>query len=867
MRNLAILFLAAASRLSAQQTPSSDRPQVSAYRHEVAPEARAAPLRGSVSIDGRLDEEAWVAATPVTNLIQDQPVEGAQPTERTEIRVLIGSDALYIGASMLESNPANIRPRLARRDEPVDGDVFAVAIDSRHDHLSAYYFRVTAGGAVRDAVGTSGGDGLNLDLSWDAVWEARVSNDARGWYAEIRIPLSQLPYNRTPDPVWGIQFERYGWNKQERNLFAFTPRTENTGVQRFGHLTGLGELPAPSRIELLPYVSARAEYLEVDPNSPFRDESEMFQSVGADLKYRVTSNLTLNATVNPDFGQVEVDPRVINLSAFETFFPEKRPFFVEGQNIFRFGTIRTFNSFGAPSLFFSRRIGRQPQRSLGGAFRYANAPEQSTIAGAAKLTGRTSGGWSLGALEAVTLREEADYLDASDVKRTAVVEPLTNYFVGRLRREMRGGNTVVGGLVTAVNRDLGDPALESALRSAAYVGGVDFNHAWNNRRWALDGSIAATSVSGSESAIAATQLSSARFYQRPDSRELDFDPARTSLGGYFGQAALTKLSGVHWIGNVAYQETSPGFESNDVGFQTSADRRALSSLVGYQETKPGKILRNYNISAFTNQTWNRDGDIVFNNYAASAFAQFANFSFINLRSDYSAAGFDDRLTRGGPVTRQPPAISAAFFYGTDQRKTYTAQFEFEYTRSDEGRESTNYSVSFTLQPSPTFNISLAPFLGFNRDPAQFLDSIPDPSFAPTFGTRYIFSPLDQTTLAIVTRVNWTFSQTLSFQLFAQPLVSAGDFGSLTHLRAPRSYDFDVDAADFGNLDFNIRSLRGNAVLRWEYRPGSTLFFVWQQRRNGFQPDGVFDFGPDYSDIFREKPENVFAVKATYWIAR
>ena len=329
LNGLAIVLIAVcALPLSGQGDPAASHAGTS----RPTPVVTASRLTGSINLDGKLDEPAWASAAPVTSFTQYDPTEGAPASEKTEVRVLVGPDALYIGAKLYESDPANIRRRLSRRDEPVDGDVFALTLDSRHDHLTGYYFRVTAGGALRDAV--AGGPN-GLDLSWDAVWDAAVFSDASGWSTEIRIPFSQLPYNRG-DRVWGIQFERYRWNKQEQDFFAFTPKKEVGGAARYGHLVGLGELPAPSRVELTPYVSTRAEYLDVPAANPFRDRKDYFASTGVDLKYRLTSSHTLSATVNPDFGQVEVDPAVVNLTAFETFFPEKRPFFVEGQELFRF---------------------------------------------------------------------------------------------------------------------------------------------------------------------------------------------------------------------------------------------------------------------------------------------------------------------------------------------------------------------------------------------------------------------------------------------------------------------------------------------------------------------------------------------------
>ncbi|MGH2669482.1 MAG: DUF5916 domain-containing protein, partial [bacterium] len=415
--------------------------------------------------------------------------------------------------------------------------------------------------------------------------------------------------------------------------------------------TGLGRLRTARHLELLPYTLGRAEHTQVPVGDPFRDGSDYFGDGGLDVKYGVTSDLTLDATINPDFGQVEVDPAVVNLSAFETFFPEKRPFFVEGADVFRFGGIRTFNSFSFPRFFFSRRIGRQPQGEIeAGDVAFSDVPGQTTIRAAAKLSGRTRGGWSLGVLDAVTAEERARWQDTLGGRHSAALEPLTNYFVARTRKDLRAGNTAIGGMVTAVHRDLDEPALASLLRRQAYLVGFDFAHGWDNRNWSLDGAIAFSRVSGRAGAIAATQTSSARYYQRPDARTSRYDPARTSLGGLAYQVSLARNTGVHWLGSLTYQETGPGFEASDLGFQSTADRRALSTLIEYKEDRPRKLVRDWNVLPFTNHTWNFDGDLVFGSFGLISELTLANFWSVFLRHDYAPRAWDDRLTRGGPVT-------------------------------------------------------------------------------------------------------------------------------------------------------------------------------------------------------------------------
>jgi hypothetical protein len=858
------------------------------YQHALAPQAVAAHLDGSIRVDGALEEAAWAAATPVTAFTQTDPEEGKPCSERTEVRFLIGDDALYIGARMFDREPAKIKARLSRRDDPVETDAFDVWLDSYHDHLTARRFRVNPAGAILDA--SIGADG-NEDDSWDAVWEAAARVDSLGWTAELRIPLSQLRYNTQQEATWGLQLARTIFRRGEFALFAFTPKKERGGVARYGHLTGLGLLPKQRRLEVVPYLSSRNEHLDVPPGDPFRTRNDFFGATGGDLKYGLTSDLTLDLTVNPDFGQVEVDPAEVNLTAFETLFPERRPFFIEGSDLFAFGRSRAFNNFSVPTVFNSRRIGRSPQLVLGGSnFNSVNAPQQTTIAGAAKLTGRTSKGWSVGVLDAVTTRENADYVDPAQIQRQAEVEPETHYFTGRVRRDLRAGNTSIGALATAVNRKLDDPTLAGRLRGDAYVGGLDFGHAWNSRRWALDADLTGSRLQGTPAAIAAAQRSSARYLQRPDHADyFKYDPTRTRLDGYGFDGSLSKTSGNHWLASLAYVSRSPGYEANDLGFGTRADYRGLSSIVLFQQNKPGKILRNFTMFPYANEMWNFGGDRVFDSYAYDVNGTFMNFYNFDFRTTLNKSVMDDRLTRGGPQARSPENGTWSLNLGSDSRKSYNVNANFQHSWNGFGGYGDFPSLAFSFRPSPTLRLRFEPSYSATHALGQYVTAISDPAATATFGTRYVFSTLDQRVMSLVTRFDWTFRPRLSMQVYLQPLVVTGHFSQFKEFAAPEEFRFDIYGVQRGSIarndttgvytidpgngatfqlgdpDFNFRSLLGNAVMRWEYRPGSTLFLVWQQRRTDVEPMGGFDFSRDYSGLLNRAPENVFAVKATYWI--
>ncbi|HLA15070.1 MAG TPA: DUF5916 domain-containing protein, partial [Gemmatimonadaceae bacterium] len=764
--------------------------------------------------------------------------------------------------------------------------------DSYHDHLSAFIFRISPAGARRDATVNTNG---NTDNSWDAVWEGSATVDSAGWSAEFRIPLSQLRYNPNQS-TWGLQLGRKIARKGEVSFFAFTPKSEQQGVNRYGHLTGLEQLPSPRRLELVPYALAKNENPGVARNDPLRERNNVVPGMGLDLKYGITSNFTLDATFNPDFGQVEVDPAVVNLTAFETFFPERRPFFVEGASIFSFGDMRTHNTSAGYNFLHTRRIGRQPQRFLGGPdVNFVDAPLETTIAAAAKLTGRTSGGWSIGVLDAFTTREEARYVDDAGVERRATVEPRTNYFVGRVKRDIREGNTTIGMGATAVNRSLDDPALEPIFRRAAYVGGLDWNHAWSNRRFAFDGAVVLTHNLGSAESIDALQLSSARYLQRPDREHNRRDPTKTSLTGYMAEMTFAKMSGLHWKGSVSYQEYSPTFEINESGFLGGTDVRSVTPLIYYDENRPSKYLRGWEQYLFWNPSWNFDGDMTFNGVGAITELLFQNFWGTFLRLDWRPPVFDDGLTRGGPVARAVHQNGMQMEVWTDTRKPYTFGVYGSRYYNSAGGWTNQISPRVSLRPSTAVRLSLQPSYTRTHAMAQYVTRVTDPLAAETYGSRYVFATLDQHQLAVVTRVDWTFTPALSFQMFAQPLLAAADFTDYKEFARPRQFEFEVYGRDAGTItrddatrlytvdpdgvagaapsfafadrDFNQRSLRGSAVLRWEYRPGSALFLVWQQSRFRSIGTGEFDLGRDFSELWGAPPENVFVLKGTWWIGR
>ena len=890
---LILLSLTASATLAAQQAPGGGPAR--------APEARrvggAAALSGQVRLDGRLDDAAWAAAEPLTGFTQAYPNPGAPESQRTEVRVLVGPDALYVGARMFDTAPDSIAAQLSRRDVVGNySDRISILVDSRDDRRTAFAFGVNPRGVKVDSYQY---DDTREDLTWDAVWDVATAVDSLGWTAEFRIPFSQLrfPPRVNGERVWGLGIMRDLARRDERSTWSPWTRNAPGFVSSFGELRGLAAVRAPARLEIVPYSSARLERAPGDGADPFYDRNDVAGNVGADFQYGLPGGLTLTGTINPDFGQVEVDPAVVNLTAFETFLPERRPFFVEGSDVFRFGDLTARNQFSYPQYFYSRRVGRAPQRRITGSdVTYVDVPSESTILGAFKVSGKTAGGWTVGIMDAVTAQESGRFSTAQGTFGSQPVEPLSNYLVGRVRRDLRQGRTVVGGIFTATNRDMSDSLFDIWMRSDAYVAGVDAQHSWKGREWTLSGFLAGSRVGGSESIIRSTQLSSARYFQRPDADHLEYDPEATSLGGRVGGLAINHTGS--WDGSLAYQEISPGFEPNDLGFHGTVDRRHFSTYLGRRVNRPGKLFRSHGLSVYTTHAWNWGGDNVYADFATSANATLQNFWSGSLTAGFSPEVADDRLTRGGPLAAAAGSWRVSGSVASDRRKPVLLSGGGSWQDYTSGEWVATLNAAVTLRPSTSLQVSVGPRWTRVYNQGQFVLARNDTLATSTFGRRYVFADVNQRQLSLETRVNWTFTPNLSLEVFAQPLVSAGDFSDYKEFVAPGRYDFAVYGEDVGTIapasngngfvvdpdgagpatpftvgaqagqrDFTFRSLRGNAVLRWEYRPGSTLFFVWQQLRSAEHVLGDLDFGRDIPGAFQEPARNVFLIKATYWVGR
>jgi hypothetical protein len=913
---LAIAPLCLAASLGAfAPAAGAQRPDTAASQSSPRPTAMAARRNGPVTIDGKLDDAAWSAAPAVADFRQYQPTEGAPATQRTEVRILHDDQAIYIGARLYDSLGARgIRAPLARRDQLLDGngnngsfnslttDKLAVVLDSYHNQVDEAWFEVNPAGAR--------GDQFNGDPSWDPIWEAATNVDSLGWTVEMRIPYSQLRFSRDAAQTWGMQIWRYADRLNERDMWSFWRRNESGGPAYFGTLTGVRVEHRPRQLELLPYAVSRANFKYATPDDPYHRSSSSRVSVGGDVKYLLTSNLTLDATVNPDFGQVEVDPATINLSAFETYYDEKRPFFIAGSSAFSFGGMNCMfcsNTSGL-GVFYSRRIGRPPQLNgwVNDAAKYGDMPENTAILGAAKITGRTKNGYTVGLLDAVTNRETARYrLVPNGPELVQEVEPLTNYFVGRVRKDLRGGNTRVGVVLTSTSRQLGDTVLSDRLRSHAEATGLDFRHYWHGQEYSWMGSALVSNVSGSPEAIGLTERSSAHYFQRPDRRVgsdglfgARYDSTASALRGYGFYTRVAKNSG-SWIWETAQNWRSPGFEVNDVAYLDRADYKWMNANFGRQWTMPTSWYRSMTFTVGGQQQFNYDGDRT--DLQSQAFYAMEFPSYWNLRTwvIHHPSVYDDRLTRGGPVVRAAGFDAGMIEVSTDARQRAVYDFSVQATRGiDANVHGITIQPGIALKPTTNVFVSLSPRFNADEDAAQYVRTVSDPTATAFYGSRYVFGHLKSRTLSLDTRVNWTFTPDLTLQLFAQPFIASGAYSRFREFAAPRTiqkldygkdvgtisyvaptgtssgqYVVDPDGAgpaaafSFANPDFTYRSLIGNAVLRWEYRPGSTVYFVWTQQRTGTDEVGTFDFTRQRVALFRDRPTNVFQMKVNYWIGR
>ena len=862
-------------------------PVVSAAQIPLRKTISAAPAGGPIKINGVLSEPAWQSEGR-SDFTQSNPLDGQPPTEKTTIWVVFDEDNLYVAARLSDSEPDKIIDRLGRRDDLTDSDWFYFGIDPYVDRRSGYFFAVNPAGSRVD--GTFYND-ENEDLTWDGIWEsaARIGRD--GWTVEMRIPFHQLRFKKKEIYIWGVGFRREIKRKNEQDNFTWVPKEESGFVSRFADLTGISGISPGRPIEILPYAMGKGSVSPKELGNPFRRGHEWAGNAGLDLKVGLQSNLTLDVTVNPDFGQVEVDPAIINISDQETYYVEKRPFFIEGSSIFNFGTggANVNKSFGwtNPAFFYSRRIGRSPQGTVTTPG-YVAYPDWTTILSAAKVTGKIGKDFNLGFLNAITQREYAE-VDANGGRSEVEVEPFTNYGVLRGLKELNEGRQGLGFMATTVVRDLGTENLTATLNKNAFGLAMDgWTFLDKDKAWVVTGWLGGAVVSGSQAAITRMQRSPLHYFQRPDISYIHVDEQATSLSGWAGRFYINKQKG-NIVFNAGLGAMSPGFDSNDLGYHSRGDVINGHVQFGYQTFHPGKIFRRWiaTLAYFRNYDfgWNRVGEYLY----LDTESQLLNYWTLGLHLDYEPPKYSHYLTRGGPMAFYPSGQTIRANMASDNRKPFILSLNAYYRTHPTGGYNWGWGASLVWKPRTNISLSVSPSYTWRYTQGEWVTKVKDDLMTATYGTRYILADIIQKTLPIEIRVNWTFTPTLSLQAYLQPYIATGDYREFKELRAARTFEFNffgkmndstIDYADavytvdpdgpgpaapfsFRNPDFNLKSMRGTLVLRWEFRPGSTLYFVWTERRADYSHPGDLEFWRDIEDLFQAPGDNIFLLKFSY----
>ena len=869
------LLLAAEDQNKAPSNPPNQK-KVNAVRTD-------API----VIDGRLDEKAW-QTLPTNGFTQNDPKDGEPSTEKTDVWVAYDSQNLYVAAYCRDSEPSKIIGRLGRRDAQVDSDWFMFAVDPYYDKRTGYMFGVNPANSIMDLALSND---VGQDDSWDGVWEWKAAINGDGWTVEMKIPYHQLRFSKQDEYVWGVNFRRIIKRKNEVASFAWVPKNEAAFVSRFARLEGVRGINPGTHIEIVPYVTGQGQFRPAEEGNPFERGHKYLGNTGLDLKIGLKGNLTLDASVNPDFGQVEVDPAVINLSAYETYYEEKRPFFIEGASIFNgFGEGGIYLNAGMnwpdPHFFYSRRIGRAPQGYVTESG-YADFPDRSTILGAAKITGKL-GGWNIGFVNALTAREFAE-IDQTGTRLEQEVEPFSYYGVLRAQKDIKEGQQGIGIIATGVMRDTDSPLLDGILNKNAFSLAAD---GWAfldaKRTYVVGGWVGGTRILGSAQDILRLQSSSLHYFQRPDATHVDIDPEATSLSGWGGHVQVAKQRGnVLWL--LGAGALSPGFDPNDVGFQRAgSDIINLSFLAAYQWTKPGKIFQYALIALGGLQTYdfgrNRTAEVA----VAVIQATFRNFWNFNSETNVYAETLSNRLTRGGPLAVAPGGWNENFGLSSDNRKSLVLEGQGGISESPHDSHSWNAMLSLAWKPRANVSLSIGPQYMVNTAETQWVGRFRDELKTSTFGSRYVFGRIEQKIVSAEIRLNWTFTPKLSLQAYLQPFIGVGRYGRFKELDRPKAYVYNafgegdsmieftdgvyvVDpdgsgpaaAFSFGNPDFNMKSLRGTIVLRWEYLPGSLLYAVWTQNRADYANPGDLRLQRDLGDLLTAPGDNIFLLKISY----
>jgi hypothetical protein len=827
-------------------------------------------------IDGKLDDECWKYGTWAGDYTQWIPREGAKPTWPTEFNIQYDDKNLYIAFRGYDGEPDKINRFAGVRDEQV-GDMMGVTFDSYRDYRTGFEFTLTAWGQKSDLVLFNP---MNWDFNWNPVWKGKVGMEDSAWVAEMEVPLSQVRYSSQNEQVWGMHTWRYISRLQEESNWEKQSKTGPGMIYNFGELRGIQGLKKSRRLEIMPFALGELKTFKKESGNPFAENGRLWEgNAGLDAKIGVSSNFTIDLTVNPDFGQVESDPSVMNLTAFETFYEEKRPFFLEGLTIFNY-------DFDDQTLFYSRRIGHVPSLTVSPDENpFVQTPDKTTILSALKFSGTTSKGLSLGIIQSLTANEFAKVSDTIGNMSKMKVEPLTSYTVARIQKGFKAGNTILGGMITSVNRAIDENSLEF-LSNNAYTGGFDILHHWRDKEFFLDGKLLGSFVNGSKTAIATLQESSARYYQRPGADYLNYDTTRTSLSGFGGKLRIGKKSKGFWRYSTGVTWLSPGLEFNDLGYMREADKIDNQNEISYFVNQPVSIFRTYEITLEQFNSWNFHGTYLGSGGHLSFESEFRNQWLLGANLIFHSEAPDTRILRGGPDMIMPGNIMTFGLIGTDRSKKVAATLEGNFEKY--GNHSiTTWGVEpiITIRPVNILKISLSANYSENHNMLQYIsDSV------YLSEKRYILGTIDQKTLGLTFRLDLNLTPEFSVQYYGSPFISRGNYSDYKRITDPESKNFDErfislpDPIQSGNTfgfdenndrssdysvqnpNFNFFEFRSNLVAKWEYRLGSFIYFVWSSGRTGNNTDSHASLGDSYKYLGDVFPNNIFLIKLSYWFS-
>ena len=824
-------------------------------------------------IDGILNDTCWQTGEWAGDFTQWIPNEGAEPSLPTEIKILYDDNNIYVAIRAFDNEPDKISRKAGRRDQ-FNGDAVGINFDSYHDHRTGFEFNVTVAGQKIDLVLTNP---MNADYSWNAVWYVKTGMEDSAWTAEYEIPLSQLRYSNDYEQLWGMHCWRWIDRLQEESDWEPQSSLGAGMLYLFGELHGIKGLPPSRRIEIMPYSVGRLKTFKSEAGNPFADKGKLWLgNIGIDGKIGLSSNFTVDLTINPDFGQVESDPSVMNLTAFETFYEEKRPFFLEGKNIFNF-------EFDDASIFYSRRIGHSPTYFPGlNQNEYMDYPDNTTILSALKLSGKTSDGFSIGVLQSLTAIENAE-LNSAGNNRNVKVEPLTNYIIARVQQDFEEGNTVLGGIFTSTNRFINDSHLEFMNRNA-FTGGIDLLHQWNDKEFYVDAKLVGSLISGSADAIRLLQFSSARYYQRPDANHLKYDSSRTQLSGYGGKIKIGKGSKGLWRYSSMLSWYSPGLDINDIGYMQMADIIKQENSISFFVNQPESIFRTYNVGLSQFNNFDFGVNHLSSGGELSIYLEFLNKWAINTSINYTAQALDTRILRGGYAMLIPAVWSHSFYVRTDPSEKIFFDLTTDISLSDyQSKRYYSLEPGTSIMLSNTLKLSLSANYSSNIDDLQYI-------YTKTVDNenKYVLAKINQHTLGFTFRIDYHITPEFSIQYYGSPFASVGKYSEFKSVTSPQAenyndrfsflnivqngdeYEVIENNADrstpvtFHNPDFNFSQFRSNLVLRWEYLPGSQIYLVWSNERTYFEnPSGrsVSDAISLLKDVY---PASVFLLKFSYW---